>query len=221
MQRIKAVIFDMDGVIFDSESVWKILFEIANKKYGLALTEEYRKSICGKNELLIRQELKEILPGTDVDEYRDFIITGVREWIEKGCFEVKPGFMQLMDYLKKMGCKIALATSSEQKRAEQMFNVKGLDCTTLFDTCVFGNDVGIKCKLDPYIFTLAADRLCINPCECVVIEDSINGIQAAVNGGFIPVMAVDLIEPDSFCYEKCSCIIRSLEEFNLYIGELK
>ena len=55
---MKSVIFDMDGVIFDTELVWKRALEEINKKYNLNLDDEYRKSICGKNELLIREELK-------------------------------------------------------------------------------------------------------------------------------------------------------------------
>ena len=79
---MNAVIFDMDGVIFNTENLWRDGFIIANKKYNLNLDENYRKTICGKSEQQIRNELKEIYNNLNVDEYRDYIINYVNEHYE-------------------------------------------------------------------------------------------------------------------------------------------
>lgn len=213
MKNIQAVIFDMDGVIFDSESLWKIMFEKANEKYGLSLDEKYRQSICGKNEENIRNELKEMALEVNVDEYRDFIVDGVNSMIMNGDFETKTGFVQLISYLKERGLKLALATSSPRDRAQHMFKIKKYEISDLFDVCVYGDEVGVRSKPDPYIFEIAADKLETEKNKCVVVEDSLNGITAAVIGGFVPVMAVDLIPPDDYCKENCQYIIDNLSQF--------
>ena len=207
MENITSVIFDMDGVIFDSESIWKKHFIIANKKFDINLTEQYRMSICGKTEPVIRKELKQLLPGYDVDAYREYIVKGVNDAIFSGDFDVKPGFDTLVNFLRENNFKIALATSSSRQRAKRMFEQKGYNITELFDAFVFGDEPGVKSKPDPFLFTTCASRL-NEPCQhCIVVEDSINGIIAAVNGGFVPVMAEDLIPPDEYCIKNCKYII--------------
>lgn len=212
MHEIQAVIFDMDGVIFDTESLWKQCFKEANRDFNLCLSEAYRQSTCGKSEALIRQELSVMLPELDVDAYRSHLRFLVQKGIESGDFETKAGFLELVSYLRKRGCKLALATSSDRNRAEGMFRVKGLDLARLFDATVYSDEVGSKSKPDPFMFTLAAEKLGIAAENCVVAEDSVNGIAAAKNGGFIPAMVIDLIPPDDYCRQNCRWIVSDLTE---------
>ena len=211
MKEIKAIIFDMDGVIFDTESLWQRVFLDANRVFDVSLSEEYRQSICGKNEAAIRQELKEMLPGRDSEAYRNFIVNGVKNAITLGNFEVKAGFDEFIHTMKQKGYQTALATASDRKRAENMFRIKEYDIETLFDARVFGDEVGERSKPDPYLFMLAAEKLGLNPESCLVLEDSINGIVAAQRGGFVPVMVLDLIPPDEFCMTHCRLIAENLE----------
>jgi len=217
LNRIKAIIFDMDGVIFDTESIWKRCFGETNRRFGVALDEEYRKSICGKSESVIRQELRALLPWLDADAYREDMSAGVVEAIETGAFETKKGFGEFITFCREKGYRIALATSTARNRAEKMFFMKGYDIDRLFDATAFGDEVGGRSKPDPYIFQLAAERLGVAAEHCLVIEDSINGIHAAVNGDFIPVMAVDLIEPDGYCREHCRWLVEDLEELKMML----
>ncbi|MBR2481191.1 MAG: HAD family phosphatase [Clostridia bacterium] len=218
MNKVKAVIFDMDGVIFDTEAVWKKAFLQANVIYGLTtLTEEYRASICGKKEATIREELKLMHPEAKVDEYRDYMLSYVKEAVSSGNYEIKPHAVEILTYLRNRGYKVALATSSHRDRAEMMFKNKGLDLSNHFDATIFADDLHGKPKPDPTIFLLASEKLGVLPGESYVIEDSINGIEAAVRGGFMPIMAVDLIEPDQYCYDNCKKIIRSLRELEALI----
>ncbi len=209
---VKAVVFDMDGVIFDTESLWKVAFNKANDVFNLSLTEDYRQSTCGKNETLIRQELKSTYPDLDVAKYRDFMLNHVNNAIKLGQFNVKDGFVDLIDSLKNLGIKTVLATSSHKERAQNLFSVKGLDIDKLFDGAIFYEDCLGRSKPDPYIFKIAVDGVGILPQNAIVLEDSINGVKASYDGGFIPVMVVDLIEPDDYCQKNCKKIIRSLRE---------
>ena len=208
---IKAAIFDMDGVIFDTESLWKKAFLAANKKFNVDISEEYRQGMCGKNEKLVRDELRVYRPELDVDSYRDFMLESVNHDIAYGAFETKPSFLKIIAYLKSRGIRIALATSSHKERAELLFRLNGMRIAGIFDATIFAEDALGKSKPDPFMFLEAAKRLDVSPDESLVIEDSLNGIEAAVRGGFIPVMAVDLIPPNDFAKEHAH-IISSLWE---------
>lgn len=207
----------MDGVIFDTERIWKQYFDETNRRFGLELDEEYRKSICGKSEPMIRQELRELIPGFDADAYRDDMSAGVAAAIDAGAFEEKKAFRDFIAFCKTKKYRVALATSTEKKRAMKMFFMKGYEMNRLFDATAFGDDVKGKSKPDPYIFCLAAERMGVATENCLVIEDSLNGIHAAVNGGFIPIMAVDTIEPDAYCREHCRWIVEDLETLRIIL----
>lgn len=210
------VIFDMDGVIFDSEVLWQKAFQLANEKFGLQFTEEYRQSCCGKDEKLIRSELKIAHPSLDVDSYRDFIVRNVAETIEKNGAALKEGFCELIDYLKLNNYKIALATSSKRERAIKLFGKKNLNPFDIFNGMVFSEDVKIS-KPNPEIFLAAAQKMGLAPCNCIVLEDSLNGIQAAKLGGFVSIMVKDLIEPDEDSKKFCLSIVNNLCEVISYL----
>lgn len=216
-KKYKGVIFDMDGVIFDSEALWKEAFELANIKFGLEFTEEYRQSCCGRDERSIRNELRVIHPGLDADEYRDFMNCHVREAIEREGAPLKEGFCELAQFLKESGFKTALATSSVKARAERLFGKANLDMCGLFDGTVFAEEVKIS-KPDPQIFLCAAGKIGVSPADCIVLEDSLNGIKAAKSGGFAPVMVVDLIEPDEAAKNSCILVARSLTEVTKFLA---
>ena len=208
--KISGVIFDMDGVIFNSEDLWKRGFIEGNRKFGISLSEEFRQSICGKSEALIRDEIRVLIPNFDADSYRDYMIELVSGYIEEGLFDVKAGFVELVDYLKARGIKVALATSSFRERAMSMFRKKGMDIDDIFDAASFLENVGAKSKPDPYIFNITADKMRVPHRECMVLEDSINGIHAAYNAEMIPVHVRDLIPPDDFVSEHSFALTDSL-----------
>lgn len=210
IKAIECVIFDMDGVIFDSESIWKIAFREATLAYGFDLTEIDRQHTCGMDEESIRRELKERFPHADIDGYRDLMRKRVRELSGKGV-PVKPGFEKLMTLLRATGKKAALATSSERMRACTMFAMNGMMVEKLFASTVFGDEVS-KGKPDPFIFIEAARKAGVDPVKCMVIEDSPNGIEAAASGGFFPVMIPDIIMPTEKEKATCGLIAESLSE---------
>ena len=206
----KAVIFDMDGVIFNTENCWKEGFEVVTKKYGLPLDENYRVTICGKSEKKIIEELKEMFPNLDGVKYREEIADYYVELLKNGKYEVKEGFFELIDELKKKNYKIALATSNIRWRMELMFNNKGIDPYQIFDAIITVTEIGTKTKPDPYIFLKTAEALGSRPEDTFVLEDSLNGVEAAVRGHFIPVMVKDLVPPNEYAENHCYKIVNSL-----------
>ncbi len=219
--KITGAIFDMDGLIFDSERVWQRAFVEANKKFNTELTEEYRCGISGKSEQSIRAGLRVLCPSLDADAYRDFMIERVNADIEKGNFDIKKGFISIVKYFKEKGVKTALATAGQRERTEKMFAVKGLEINELFDAAVCADDVAGHSKPDPFVFLRAAEKSGMTVKNTVVMEDSVNGITAAVNGGFIPVMVPDLVPCDGYCKEHCALIVETLADFLNIIKENK
>jgi HAD superfamily hydrolase (TIGR01509 family) len=214
--KFKAIIFDMDGVIFDSESVWKKAFEQANQKFERNFSEQERQSFCGMDEQSIRAQLREKYSDLNVDEYRDFIVNYVNYTIKEEGAELKEGFYELIKFLKDNGYKIALATSSSNKRASMLFEKKGLDKNSLFDAMVFADEIKVS-KPNPQIFLLAAQKLNIEPKSCVVLEDSPNGICAAERGGFNAIMVKDLITPTKELKSKCILVADCLNDVQRYL----
>ena len=189
------VIFDMDGVIFDSETVWLEAFREANARFGAAFTEAERQTWCGRDEASIRRELRRTHPELDTDAYRDFAVRRAESILAERGAPLKDGFFALHAWLRAAGAAIGLATSSRRERMRLQFEKAGLDPAALFDAVVCGDEVAVS-KPDPTIFLLAAKELACPPSRCYVLEDSLNGIEAAHRGGFLPIFVKDLIEPD-------------------------
>ena len=213
---VKTVIFDMDGVIFNTENIWREADISSNKIFNLNIDDKLRQSFCGKSELEIKEELRSLYPNLDVDLYRKTIHEYVHKKIDEGSFEIKEGFIELIQFLKENNFKIALATSSDKPRILKLFKLKNLDLN-IFDYIVCADDVGKKSKPDPYIFNLVSKHFDIPSKNIIVLEDSINGIIAAHNGGFIPIMVKDLIEPNDFCVKNCKLILNNLFEVIEYL----
>lgn len=211
----KAVIFDMDGVIFDSERLWKDAFEQANEVFGLHFTEADRQACCGKDEQSIRRELKETNPSLPVDEYRDYMVRYVRNSIEKSGANVKEGFLPLTEWLRLHGYKLALATSSHKVRAELLFEKAKINAAAVFDGMLFGEDVRAS-KPNPEIFLKAAQLVNRTPANCIVLEDSLAGIEAARRGGIPVIMVPDLIEPTEEAQKTCLFVAQNLTEVLSY-----
>ncbi len=210
IENSDAVIFDMDGVIFDSEKAWQSADGEADALFNTGFDASVRFACCGRDEKSVRAMLKGLKPDLDVDAYRDYIISRVKQAEESGA-PLKDGFIELAEKLKAENKKIALATSSSRERAENLFAKAGLEMKALFDAAVFREDVKVA-KPDPDIFLTAAKRMNAEPNRTVVLEDSINGIAAAYAGKFIPIMVVDLIPPPEKFLSRGLIVVNGLRE---------
>lgn len=192
--KAKAFIFDMDGVVFDSEVNWLNADRAADKKFNTGFDPGVRAECCGRDEKSVRAFLRSIKPDLDVDSYREYIIDSVRRAEDRDGAPLKRGISELVALLKVLNIKTALATSSRRERVIKLFDKAGLNADDMFGAVLTCNDV-THAKPDPEIFLKAAERIGVAPNAAIVLEDSPNGLLAAVRGGFTPIMIVDLIEP--------------------------
>ena len=206
---IKAVLFDMDGVIFDTEYFWKKAFYEANKKYDLTLGEDFRKTLCGKKEKAIREEMQKMFPDVNINSYRNYTREIYKHLINVKKVPIKRGFLKLIQYLKNNNYPTALVTSSSKDRVDFLFKKSNLDVSKLFDYILTGDQVKIG-KPDPFVYTEASKRLGFLPQDCMVIEDSPNGIQSSHSAGCMTIMVVDLIKPTKDLKQMCDNVFYSL-----------
>lgn len=178
---IKGAIFDMDGLMFDTEMLASKGWLQAAKELNYPITEETVSIIRGTNMATSREIFKrEFGDSVDYDAARTIRTDYVNQMIEEHGVPVKHGLLELLKYLKVSGRKLAVATSTERKTAETYLKLANV--YPFFDMLVFGDEVKHG-KPAPDIFLHAAGKLALKPEECVVFEDSPHGIKAAYDAG--------------------------------------
>ena len=184
---IKAVIFDMDGLLIDSEKIMYQINQDILKLYGCVFAlEDYAENYSGKTAAANMMHLIEQfhLPMS-VQEGLKQMETREENYRKQG-IALQPGAKELLEYLKKNHYKIALATSSTKERALEILNNNHI--AGYFEDMVFGPEVK-RSKPYPDVFLQACEKLKESPKECLVLEDSEAGIQAA-HAAEIPVICV-------------------------------
>lgn len=210
---IKAIIFDMDGLMFDTESLATKCFIKAAEVQGYKMTKEETHLVLGfKREAIYKfyeKYFKEKNNGVDGIALVDYQYN----YLENILFTKGPDKMSYLDellkYLKKNKYKIAVASSSDLEHINNnLTKTKTLD---FFDVIVSGGEVK-NGKPAPDIFLLASERLGISPSECLVLEDSKFGIEAAYSAGIKSVMIPDSFYPDKETKEKAHKVLNNLGE---------
>ena len=190
---ISAAVFDMDGLMFDTERLvyenWQDMMDERGYDYDL----EFFKQTVGKR----KNEVQRIYFDCFGDDfpYWELADLGKARYVERVKAEgmpIKKGLVELLTFLRERDIKIALATSTSRQTAQ--FNLDISDTARFFDSLVCGNDV-VNGKPHPEVFLTAAKRLGAKPENCVAYEDSINGIISAHNAGMVTVMVPDYIAP--------------------------
>lgn len=208
----QAVIFDMDGTILDTESVFRtIVFEVCTE-LGFEMTDAVHKSMVGgshenTNRLLI-ESYGVTFPYALFDE-RCRVIMRERS---HGGVPVKPGARELIGELRERGIPTAVATSSRQPHAEHHLGAAGL--LDLFETVVTRDDV-INPKPHPEPYLTAARRLGVDPLHCLALEDSHSGVRAAHAAGMQTVMVPDLVHPSDDIRALGIAVMESLDHVRL------
>ena len=189
---IDTVIFDMDGVIFDSEilvlQAWK---EVA-ERHGIAGVEAACHECLGTNSVVSKGVfLKHYGEDFPYEEYKAEMAEVFVSHASGGKLAKKPGVEELLKYLKMRGFKIGLASSTREVLVRSEISDGGL--LGYFDQ-IIGGDMVERSKPEPDIFLEACRRLGTRPENCYAIEDSHNGIRAAYAAGMHPIMVPDLME---------------------------
>lgn len=192
--KYKAVVFDMDGVIFDSERcVLEGWLEVA-EKYGIKDVERIFLKCIGTNaEATKAIFLNEYGADFPYDDYKKQASKIYHDRYDGGRLPLKPGVRELLKYLNEQGCLIGLASSTRYAVVESQIKAAGL---MEYFKNLTGGDMLKKSKPEPDIFLMACDNLGVAPEDAIAIEDSYNGIRAAYRAGMCAIMVPDMIAPD-------------------------
>lgn len=212
MERtIKAVIFDQDGVMFDTERMSAKAWEKAGKDLGVVLEESFLCTVRGMNyqDATVRFEAWSAGREIDCEDLRRRKKEYFTRMREEEPLPVKPGLYELLVYLKEQGYKIALATGSTKEYS--LGNLKEAGVEDYFEHIISG-DMVEHAKPSPEIFLKSAQVLGELPEHCLVLEDSLNGVEAGINGGFITVMVPDMTQPDEKLRARVDQVCGSLLE---------
>ena len=206
---IDGVIFDMDGLMFDTERVWATLWEPALATLGLSYKEGLDVAARGTAGDTMRAVLRRFY-GENCDT--DAIIEALHAQAEKA-FQApppkKPGLDEILTWLDAQHIPMAVASSSRMHIIQRNLDNWGL--THYFKTLASGQQV-THSKPDPEIFLLAAQQLGVEPARCLVLEDSYNGVRAGAAGGFVTVMVPDLLPADDEMRSLYTAECKSLTE---------
>lgn len=192
----KAVVFDMDGVITDTEKLYRRfqLEEGASRGIPEDVMVCACERIAGGNKYSNKEPFEKIVGrGIDYWEYREKVMEKLDAYIAANGVELKYGVRDTLAYLHERGIKIGLATSTVRERA--IGYLTDHDIYKYFDKLIFG-DMIEHGKPAPDIYLKACEELGVQPEEAIAVEDSINGIKSAGTAGLYPVMVIDLIKPN-------------------------
>ncbi len=214
----RAVIFDMDGLLLDTEQMaWKS-WKLACRDFGIDMRDEIFVQLLGRNVKDDEQILKAAYgPDFPFREVYDRRLQYMWQLVEQNGIPLKEGVREVLDYLVATQTPRAVATSTSRERALQKMALTGI--RDYFPVVVAGDEIP-RGKPHPDIFLVTAEKLGTAPEHCIVLEDSEAGIQAAHAAGMLPILVPDLKPPSEevkrLAYRVCS----SLKEVRLLLPEL-
>lgn len=215
---LKGVIFDMDGLIFDTE---KLYYE-ETQKVADAMSFPYDLDLylrfLGVSDAEMWEEYHVIYRDFGADKVREFIERGheaIKDRFIAGDVQLKPGVLTMLDYLDDLGVNRVVASSNTRPVIEHLLDQAGI--AHRFNEIVSAENV-VRAKPDPQIFIEAMNIMASEPQTTLVLEDSLNGIKAGHAAG-IPVFLVpDLLPPTAEMKAKADRIFTSLAEIPAYLG---
>lgn len=213
MKKIKGVIFDMDGLIIDTEKWLQKYYVQASCELGCPMKPEDVLEIRSLSAEYAIPKLKELV-GEHFDYYgvKELRKKYMSEHIEKYGIEKKKGIDELLQYIKSNNLKCAVATATAPDRTEEYLTK--LNIYSYFDEVVCAAMVKHG-KPQPDIYIEASKRLGLPPENCIALEDSPNGVLSAYRAGCVAVMVPDLTQPDE---ETSRLIYAKADDLSKVIG---
>ena len=206
--NITACIFDMDGLLIDSESIALDVFQKTCNHYSMGHQLHLYKQLLGTNLKTTQQILTQALPSSiDVTEFTDY-------WFEHySALTVQPvplmkGVENLLDYLETANIPKAVATSTHTDRALAKLENSGIAHRFSY---IIGGDQIVNGKPAPDIYLKAANALDKAPSTCVGLEDSPNGVKAAFAAGMHVIQIPDIVEPDQALLSLGHTVLKDLD----------
>lgn len=216
-EKYEAVVFDMDGVIFDSERAVMLCWIELAKKYGIENIEEPYLACTGTNMARTKEIMLEAY-GNDFpyDVYAKEASVMYHKKYDGGKLPMKSGVAELLEYLKQEKKKVALASSTRRQTVVNQLEWAGIK--DYFNVIICG-DMVEKSKPAPDIFLKACEELKVAPEKAYAIEDSYNGIRAAYAGKLRPIMVPDLLPPTEEMESMAEAILNDLGQVKNYLAK--
>lgn len=216
---MKAVIFDMDGVLFDTERVCMKAWMAVAEKNGLPGMEELFNRVIGLNANDSRQMvLKAYGEDFDYPAFRQESAEYFQKDIRENGLPIKPGVPETLEWLKGSGYRVGLASSTRSESV--LSHLKQAEMEDYFSVVITG-DMIEHSKPRPDIYLLACRKLGVEPEWTYAIEDSPNGIRSAHAAGMWTIMVPDMIVPDEEMRQLSRVILKDMREVLVYLQQEK
>ena len=191
LMNFQAAIFDMDGLLLDTERLCMRVFKQSCHNVQLPFYEDIYLSIIGRNSKGIEEILRSAY-GNELDKLHADWRVNYDAIVKNQPIPIKKGVIPLLEWLQANKVRTAVATSTQKDVALVKLKLAGLDC--YFDNITCGCEV-TQGKPNPEIYLLAAQRLGVKPQCCLAFEDSNNGVKSAVAANMVTYQIPDLITP--------------------------
>ena len=216
---VRAIVLDMDGLMIDTEPLYKRSMQQTARKLGYDLSDEFMLSLVGRQD----SDCRRLIASRFGDGFpQDAFWSGwPKIWRQIASTEGiarKPGLEELLSFLSETRLPAALATSTYREQAE--FSLSAASVEYPFVHMVTGDQIGHG-KPAPDIFLEAARRLGISPQHCVALEDSENGIRSAAAAGMTAIMVPDLIPPSDEIRRLANHVLESLHDVRAFLAKME
>ena len=204
----KGAIFDMDGLLTDTERFYSVSWRDTARSFGQPWVEGFDRFVAGTNGEKMLEIIHTHFPAVDAQAFMDACVEREHNLVRTQLREM-PGAAEIVRFFHERGVKLAVASSSSLSDIRD--NLGRLGMLDFFDALVSGQEVTPgREKPAPDIFLLAAERIGCAPEECYVFEDGINGSLAGIAAGCATVMIPDLFQPTEELRQRCAGIFESL-----------
>ena len=204
----KGAIFDMDGLLFDTERLYRESWQEIAVQCGVTPDPQFPWAVAGTSGRKMQEVVQQYYPQVDAQAFIARVIARVERMVEQDVPQ-KPGMREILEYLRKNQVKIAVASSSSQKAI--LHNLQKARAEFYFDAVISGEQVE-NGKPAPDIFLTAAEKIGVAPQECYVLEDGVNGARAGIAAGCTTVMVPERDQLPDDLRKNCAGIYRSLHE---------
>lgn len=213
-----AVVFDMDGLLIESETLYRDSFLAASDEGGHGMRVETYQKVCGSPwDVITGTIFADYGADFPIDSFRDAWLRHLAVMMAEGV-ALKPGVVEILDLLDRLDIRRAIATSSRHDSVTR--HLGPYDLLRRFDTIVARGDY-TEPKPAPMPYLTAARRLSLEPGRCLALEDSYSGVRSATSAGMMTIMVPDVAPPTEEMRKKCVAVASDLHDVAAMLEKLE